>query len=283
MAKAKTVKETTKESESTALVVLTPEEQAYLDSVKPQGQGGPTGPARLQINVNSKDENGVKRIIGSWNIRGTDKYFDGEIKFRPIRYANKLIRYVEENGAWKIAGESIYFRDFSEQIHDTLGGQALGRLFGRAYTDEQKLAAKKNADVYLDIFGLVQLGDNEEWEPVLYRVRGSKMKKMLDAFKAIPKDKAFSEYAYTLETFQPTGKQYWDINVSPDLSQRLRISDIISLDKDIATFITESNRQIMTQHMRQSTNPVGDRFMKASDNAKIIDVEAEELDDELPF
>lgn len=282
MTKAKKVKE----SESTALVVLTPEEQAYLDSVKaPQGQGGTAGPARLQINTSSKDENGVKRVIGSWNIRGTDKYFDGEIKFRPIRYANKLIRYTqEEGGSWKIAGESIYFRDFSEQIHDTLGGTALGRLFGRGYTDEQKLAAKKNADVYLDVFGLVKLGEDAEWEPVLYRVRGTKMKKMLDAFKAIPKDKAYSEYAYTLETFQPTGKQYWDITVSPDLSERLRVSDIIALDKQIGEFIAESNRQIMSQHMRHATNPVGERFMNASNNAKVIDAEVEEvLDDEIPF
>lgn len=280
MTKAKKIKE----SESTALVVLTPEEQAYLDSVKgPQGQSGPVGPARLQINTSSKDENGVKRVIGSWHIRGTDEYFDGEIKFRPIRYANKLIRYVEENGAWKIAGESIYFRDFSEQIHDTLGGTALGRLFGRNYTDEQKAAAKKNADVYLDVFGLVQLGDDAEWKPVLYRVRGMKMKKMQDAFKAIPKDKAYSEYAYKLETFQPTGKTYWDMNVSPDLSERLRVSDIITLDKQIGEFITESNRQIMSQHMRNSTNAVGARFM-AGDNAKVIDAEVvEELDDSLPF
>lgn len=150
----------------------------------------------------------------------------------------------------------------------------------KAYTDEQKLETKKNADVYLDIFGLVKLGDDAEYQPVLYRVRGSKMKKMLDAFKAIPKGKGYSEYAYNIETFQPQGKQYWDINVSPDLSERLRVTDIIELDKQIAEFIGQSNRQIMAQHMRHAVNPVGAKFMSAT---TVIDAEVEELDDSLPF
>ena len=285
MAKIKTV-QTKQEDESTSteLVVYTPEEQAYLDSIKSQSQGqGQAGPqvSRLIINTKAKDEDGVKRPIGGWHITGTDKYFDGEIKFRPIRHMNKLIDYQEdESKKWFMAAESVYFKDFSEQIFDTKGGLALGRKFGKSHSDEEKAATKENADVYLDIFGLVQFGD-EEWVPVLYRVRGSKLMKMINVFRAIPKDKIFSEYAYDIETFQPEGKTYWDINVKPDLKTKLRITDIIQHDKEIASFIAESNRATMAKHMSARGDTVAQNFSKAADKATVItDVE---LDDELPF
>jgi len=277
MTKAKKIEK----EESKALVVLTPEEQAYLDSIKQTSISNANQLNKLIINTTSKDENGIKRIIGAWHITGTDKYFDGVVKFRPIRYMNKLIAYEQDAAKkWNLAGESIYFKDFQEQIFDTKGGLALGRLFGRNYSDEEKASTKENADVYLDIFGLVQMGD-DEWHSVLYRVRGSKLMKMINVFKAIPKDKAFSEFAYDIETFQPEGKVYWDINVSPDLSTKLRISDIIAFDKEIQAYISDSNRSIMTAHMRYRNTSVANNFAEAASKAIIInDVE---LDDELPF
>lgn len=280
MSKAKKLE--VKQEETTALTVYTAEEQAYMDSVKSvvQGQSGPQV-NKLIINTKSKDADGNKRPIGGWHITGTDKYFDGTVRLRPIRYMNKLIDYQEdESKNWHMAAESIYFKDFSEQILDTKGGLALGRLFGKNHTDEEKAATKENADVYLDIFSLVQMGD-EEWHPVLYRVRGTKLMKMINVFRAIPKDKIFSEYAYNIETFQPDGKTYWDINVTADLSTRLPITDIIQADKEIVAFIAESNRATVAKHMQARSGNVANSFAAAADKATVID--AVELDDELPF
>ncbi len=280
---AKTKKETN--AESTALVVLTPEEQAYLDSLKSeqaQAQGDYNGPNKLVINVSSKDKDGNKRPIGGWHITGTDKYFDGTVSFRPIRHMYKLIRYnVDDANNYTVAGQSIYFKDWGEDKLDSLGGTALGRKFGRNYTQEEKDATKKLAECYLDIFGFVSFGNEDEPEngyPVLYRVRGSKLMKMLNAFRAVPKDKQFSEYNYKIETFQPDGKQYWDITVTPDLSKRLPILPILSYDAEIRDLIAEDRLAVITSYKKHQDKKTEENLTQT--NTKVVN----SLDDnELPF
>lgn len=279
MAKAKK-----EESTSNALVVVTPEEQAYLDSLdsnadKPKVEY--TGPNKLIINVGSKDSEGVKRTIGSWHIQNTDKYFDGVVEFRPIRYAFKLVKYNQDSaGKWTTVGQSIYFNDFSDQILDTLGGLALGRKFGAKYSTEEKASTRKLAETYLDIFGLVKFGD-DDWQEVLYRVRGSKIITMLNAFKSLPKDKKYSQYSYKIETFQPEGQTYWDITIEPDMSQVLSIGSVLEYDGRILDNIRENNDYVLKEHTKNRTSNLGNDLASTAKTktSKIID----EDDMEIPF
>lgn len=275
---AKTKKET---SESTELMVLSAEEQAYIDSLKAETQSTEyTGPNKLGINTKSRDENGVKRTIGAWHISGTDVYVDGIAYFRPVRSAKKLIRYsVDSAGNYSLAGQTVYFNDFMNDIPDSLGGNALGRKFGKNFTDEEKAATRKLAECYMDIFGFVRFEGSEESYPVLYRVRGTKMKQMDEAFRAVPKGKYSSMYEYALETYQPEGKTYWSIKVTPDMSQTLPLKPILAYDAEVQEYINTTNLDVISSYKKNASKNTEDKFIAA--NATTI--EASSDDDELPF
>lgn len=264
-------------NESTALAVITPEEQEYLDSLRPAKVAGPTGPNRLEINTKARNEDGKKLPIGAWHITGTDIYFDGEINFRPVRAVSKLISYVEDaNKSWQLRGESIYFTDYRDEILDSTGGIALGRKFGRQYTDEEKEAAKKNAGVYFDIFGLVDFGDGTQ-HPVLFRTRGGKMMKMSEAFNSVPKGKEYSQYNFKLEPIQEAA--YWTIKVVPDMSKVLPISPILAYNAEVNTYIKATNENIISQ-FKQNAGRKSEDILVSSVTA--IN-EADIFDDTLPF
>jgi hypothetical protein len=273
-----------KESESTEIAVISPEEQAYLDSLRSNKQSGPTGPNRLEINTKSRDEDGKKLPIGAWHITGTDVYFDGTISFRPVRAVNKLISYTEkEANNWQLRGESIYFSDYRDEILDSTGGIALGRKFGRQYSDEEKEASKKNASVYFDIFGLVDIGDGEQ-RPVLFRTRGGKMFRMSEAFKSIPKGKEYSQYAFNLEALQevdPTTKKvsdYWTIKVVPDMSKVLPISPILAYNAEVNDYIKATNESIIRQFKQNAGRKAEDVLVES-----VTAETTEPFDDTLPF
>jgi hypothetical protein len=279
------------ETTSTELVVITPEEQAYLESRMSEEQSaqGFNGPKRLCINEVGTDENGNKVPIGGWHIRGTDMYFDGEITFRPVRKCNTLVRYNEDFTS--IAGSSVYFVDYiKDEILDSLGGVALGRKFGKRYTDEQKEATRKLAEVYMDIFGFVRFGKSEEQIPVVYRVRGTKMMQLGDAFDAVPKDKKYFHYEYKLSTYQPIDEKtkkplkYWSIKVSPQMDKVLSLKSIMQFDTEVNEFINEHNKKIIESHKRNRERNAESQLANEASakviNAKILPAE---LDDELPF
>ena len=263
------------------LAVITPEEQAYLDSLEAPGSssGEYSGPARLEINVKSKDADGNKRTIGAWHIRGTDKYYDGEVIFRPVRHMYKLIRYNVDNDVYTVAGQSIYFKEFSEEILDSMGTIALGRKFGKAYSDEEREATRKLAECYLEIFGFVTFGDAEP-EPVVYRVRGKKLMKFLDAFRAVPKGKRFSQYAYKLTTDQPEGKTFWDINITPDLSKVLPLLPILKYDEEIMSHIQKDNLEVIASYKRNKNAATGAKLVEDNINEPLT---INNDDSDLPF
>lgn len=275
-------------SNSTALTIITPEEQAYLDSLNSGGAANEgTGPKKLVINTASKDADGNKRAVGAWHIDGTDMYLDGAVKFRPVRYVNKLIRYVENaNKGFDFVGHSVYFTDFREEIIDSTGGLALGRKFGkelRTLSDDEQEANKKLAGTYADVFGLVTFGDTDP-VPCVLRVRGGKLKAILDAFNSVPKDKRYSQYNFDLETYQETDektkkvKAYWSIKVTPDMSQVLPITPILAFDGSVMDYIRDTNHQVLEQHKKNRAKLDN---KTAGDGARVIN--AALLDDELPF
>lgn len=268
-----------KQSESTEIAVISPEEQAYLDSLRPAKAAAQDGPARLVINTDSRDADGKKLPIGAWHITGTDIYFDGEITFRPVRAVSKLISYVEDdNKKWQMRGESIYFTDYRDEILDSNGGIALGRKFGSKMSDEEKEINKKLASVYYDIFGFVEIPELGVSQPVLFRTRGGKMYKMSKAFESVPKGKEYSQYNFKLETMQEGAAKYWTINVTPDLSKVLPISPILAYDKEIGEFIKATNDAVIRQFKQNAGRKVEDTLVEANTNSSVLDI-----DEDLPF
>lgn len=276
--------------ESTALVLVTPEEQAYLDSLNTGGASdAQAGPTRLVINTKSKDADGVKRVIGSWHLEGTDKYYDGVAVFRPVRKVNKLISYSSDDGgkSWNFNGESVYFNDFRDEILDSKGGLAFGRKFGKALRElpeaDQK-ANKELAGAYLDIFGLVTFGENAP-VPCMFRTRGGKSMVINQAFESVPKDKKYSQYTFGLEAYQETDektkktKDYWSVKATPDMSQVLPITPILGFDKEIVEFIRETNHNVLEQH-KAARNKLEDS--SGGVTAKVIHAEIFD-DSQLPF
>ncbi len=213
-------------TESTALTIITPEEQAYLDSLDTGAPNENNGPIKLEINTKAKDNDGNKQVIGAWHLygNGTNLYYDGAINFRPVRYFNTLIRYIQNaTGGWDFVGRTVYFTDYRDEILDSLGG-----IFGKAryeLSEEEQDANKKLAGAYADVFGFATI--NNEQYPVVIRVQGGKLKTVLDAFNSIPKDKKYSQYNYSLETYQeedegstPKNRKYvdyWSIKIVPDM------------------------------------------------------------------
>lgn len=279
----------TKKSKSTAVVKYTDEEQQYLDTIRQENnvveQKEFSGPNRLVINTASKDANGTKRPIGAWHITNTDVYVDGPINFRPIRKVNKLIRYSpDDNKDWKIVGETVYFNNiYSDPSYDTLGGERLGRLFGQAtngMSDDEKELNRKKGEFYMDIFGLVTVDGSDEEYPVLYRVRGYKIRKMSDAFNSIPNGQDPNLYSYKLETEQPEGKTWWDLLVTPDLSEVLPVAPILQYNKEIEDFIQGHNEYVSERWKANRKNTVENEIVA---NAQVIEAEIVTDDDELPF
>lgn len=276
----------------TALTVLTQEEQAYLAArSKEDGEEEQfPGPPRLVINEVATDEEGNKRPVGGWHIKGTDVYFDGPAYLRPIRQANKLIRYNSDFTG--IVGQSIYFNDFRDEILDSLGGLALGRKFGKNFSAEEKEVTKKLAEVYSDIFGLVRFGNDTTQHPVVYRVRGMKIKVTGDAFQAVPKDKKYWYYEYKLETYQGIDEKtkqrnkYWSLKVTPDMSKVLPLTPIMAFDKEIVELMAADNARVVQQH-KGNRNKVAERTMakeaSAGITATILPPIDKDLNDELPF
>lgn len=272
-----------KESTSTELTVVTPEEQAYIDSIRGEKREH-AGPNKLVINESGTDEDGNKRPIGAWHIRGTDVYHDGEIMFRPVRMANKLLRYTSENDIWKVVAQSIFFESYKAEIIDSTGGVNLGRTFGKKFSDEERKEQQTLGHAYMCVWGLVKIpGDDTEY-PVEYRVRGSKIVTIGNALRAVPKDKLYSQFNFKLNTFQPKGTKYWDIKIEPDMSKVLPVTSIIAYDKAIVEYIQEANSEVMRDHKKARGEAVGQ--VLASD-AKGRLLEAEILppvdDEELPF
>lgn len=262
------------------LAVITPEEQAYLDNLnKSHSAPAESGPAKLVINTQAKDAEGNRHAIGSWHISGTDKYYDGVAVFRPVVSTNKLLRYKVDGENYTVAGESTFFDNVREEIPDTLGTNALGRVFGKVYSEEERAANRKLAEYYMYVFGLVTFGDSDP-EPVLLRVRGGKIMTLGNAFKSIPKGKQPCQYGFKLEAYQPEGKTYWDIKVTPDLSTTLPIAPVIAYDAAIRQYIQEENLNVIQLHQEAKHKVAGDALVAGNAKRPLV---LDDLDDSLPF
>lgn len=281
-----------KKKAGTEVVVYTPAEQQVLDQLAKEAEelgGGFSGPNSLTLNIKGKDKSGNKVPIGGWKVSTPegDKYYDGEILFRPIEWVKLYKRFVEKDSGWDLEAWTKYFKDNRrDDMKDTQGTEGLNRIPGPK-TDAEKKAERAKGEQYTDYFGIVTFPDTGEEFPVRYSTRGTKQFTIENAMKAVPGGMSkYLLFNFKINTFQPDDVTYWDITVVPDLAGgELPISPILEFKKDTAEFIKLHNDQVEEKYRVANGDALGEDLAA---NANIVDVTPDEdladtLSDEIPF
>lgn len=279
------------------LAVITPEEQAYMDSVKPKGgnYGLDVDKVTFIIKLQKDEATGEKIMPGQIKF---GEHTLPSLKFRPIRTYNQVIAQIQDKSTkkWKMVGQSILFTDWTQEILDTNGGIACGRKFGKALKGMSPADAEANrklATLYFNVFGFVEIEGVEV--PAKMRLSGNKFKNFSDAINSVPDKTVYANWQFNLELEEFTkddGSLDYNLVVTPDFSKKLPISPILDFDKQIVEWVTMENGNIIAKHVqankyasRDVSNAAGiaDEF----DDSKLKDVTPSDipndLDDALPF
>jgi len=276
-------------SKKQEVAVITPEEQAYIDSL--HHNSGSYGPGfdKLDFIIKlMKDESGKKIMPGQFKLG--DKIVE-DIKFRPVRVFNQLIKSVQKpDNSFEVISQSIYFKDYSEELLDSAGGIACGRKFGKdtkGFSEEEAKANKDIATVYLFVFGFATIGD--EVIPAYMRLRGGKFYSFTTGLRAIPQDKVMGQYNFDLKLLEvdmPDGTLGYNLEVVPDLTNVLPISPILQFDREVQEWILGENKKILEKHLqanKYANKDVSNAASIADHVANMVDVTPNGLEDELPF
>lgn len=275
------------------LVVVTPEEQAYIDSMKPAGGNFGPGIAKLDFVIKlKKDENGNKIQPGQFQLG--DKFAE-TVKFRPVRTFNQILKSAQKaDGSFEVLAQTIYFSDYGQELLDSSGGLNCGRKFGKDLKGLSEEEAKKNKDsatVYLFVFGFATIG--EETIPAYMRLRGGKFYNFTTALKAIPPNSVMGQFNFDmklLEVDMPDGTIGYNLDVAPDLSETLPISPILQFDREMLEWVSGENKKILEKHLQARKYAGGDVGNAAGiadefDDSQLKDVtpNPRDLDDQIPF
>lgn len=265
------------------LTVLTPEELAYINSLKPQGQSTGYGPGIDKVDFIiklKKDEDGNKIMPPKFKV---GKRLADKIQFRPVRTFNQVIKSIQDDeGNFKVISQTIYFTDYGQELLDTAGGLACGRLFGKAAKALSEEEAKKNKDsatVYMFVFGFAKV-DGEE-VPAYMRLARGKMYNFGKALNSVPKDAVMAHYYFDMElveTETPSGDIGYNLEVEPDLRNKLPISDVLQFDREMLEWVSGENQKVIQKHLSVNKGlnvPVAEPEM--------VDVTPDDLDDQIPF
>lgn len=238
----------------------------------------------VQDNGYSEEVDGVNIDVpfGNFHVSGTTLYAK-EVNFRPILIMNKIMKRAGPEEKYKVLGETVYFSDWmGESRIDTLGTTDCGRLFGKAaksLTPELLELEKKKATLYVDIFGLVYVGNAD---PVLARLRLSKGKSVRwgaatdqRVIQSHPQQRMF-KLKLVLPKNDPllTPEQQRDANnnsvnllVSADMSKKLPLEDISTTGDALIGWVHEQN------------NLVQDKYVAALKGETPVDITPQEIDD----
>lgn len=216
---------------------------------------------RLLINVSPINEKGEKapQNIGTFHVVGTNLYND-TVEFRPLVVTNKLMRLAqtktrEGKEIWATMNETIFFNSYSDTIYDKKGGIACGKVFGtekEKLNKEQLQANTEKAKSFMFIFGRVKFPEEDKYRLVDFRVGGKRIMEASNAFntRTIGKGNLISEYLYEMTLTANSKGVHPDLHITPDLSTKLNIEDIIADDEAIMAYIEEHNKRIMETHKK---------------------------------
>jgi hypothetical protein len=284
----KAVKEKVVENTSTALTVRSEEEAAFLKAsgLVEQNRQYNSIP-RLYIEKNAEDDDGNPLIPGAFYVHGNEDIVPSKnIKFRPLVVRNKILKYDDD---FRMEATSIYFENYQDELYDTDGGIACGRLFGKAAknVDEQTMKFyKQSVPVHKHVFGLAYFPDSAEPVAVDYRLGGGNSFIMGVALEAASRNGSSPmQFMFDLTTKrEKNGTNVWYALVAePDLTNPLPISDVMETGMAFLAHIKEENERVMSEHKKalKGKSSSEDRVLEAKIiNANSIDADFEEIDND---
>lgn len=238
-------------------VKVTPEEQAFLDAeaLKRVKTNSPQM-KQLAINADKVDEAGKKLEVDTWHIRKENVYSD-TVQFRPLRYKQKFIRMVQNDKQWKTENESIFVEGF-EPAYDSNGGLGCGRLIGKLpahWTEEQRQANFKKANIYGFLFGLVTFPGGT---PTLVNFRAAPAKAQIVreaiANRALGGEDMY-RYDFTMKLVPVKGEKFITLEMTPNLTKKYEsIADMIPYIKEIDAYVAAHNDTIMRRREQLISN-----------------------------
>jgi hypothetical protein len=231
---------------------------------------------------------GVEIPLGSFYIRETE-LFGQEILFRPLVILNKLMKFEQdENNSFKLLGESIYFQ-WGDEILDSLGGLAFGKVFGKARTNlspEEAAINDKKAKLYMSLFGLVSFDGGDTQHLVVLNVAGTKYGRVMEYIldKKACGNIQSNQLNFKMQLYLPTKDPYltpaekktarnigYNLWIKPLVDDKLDLRPVLEDTKLVMEYINTHNNNVTEQHMLASTDG-------SSHDDGYLDAEYEEVD-----
>jgi hypothetical protein len=241
----------------------------------------------VQDNGYSEEVDGVAVDVpfGNFHISGTNLYAK-EVTFRPILVANKIMKRAGQEDKFKVLGETIYFTDWNgESRIDTLGTVDCGRLFGKNLKNlspEAQKLEKDKATLYVDIFGLVSIGDSDQ-HLVRLRLSRGKMMRWSNATEQRTLQSYAQQRSFKLKLVLPkndpllTPQEQKDANnnsvnliVTADMTKKLPLEDIQTTGDGLLEWVYGQNMRVKELHLEA---------IKRSQQGESSDLPTEVVDD----
>jgi hypothetical protein len=185
----------------------------------------------------------------AFQIRGEEaEYSAEEVTFKVLQVRNKMLKW--NDAGTQVLGETVYFEmnNFKDaMIPDTLGGNALGRVFPswegvKKFEQARQVAEKKKAAWYTFLFGEVTFPGKA---PVLvnYRITGSQSMDWGAIEKVIGKD--LDGALLKLTAVGREGKEHLATTEYAILQQGLDTTGNTDAHKAILEFINNENEKVI--------------------------------------
>lgn len=198
---------------NTAVALINDEAKALLEAAKlgdiGVGNKGTTSlfPTLKIVQENDQTtttEEALEIPFGSFNLVGTN-LIAKDVIFQPLASFYKIIRSGDTENNYVPLGETVFFKDWSDEKLDTFGGVSCGRLIGKQakeLTPDEKKENDERGKVHLYIFGMVTFPGVD---PILcqFRVSGGKMVRWTDATNRKVINSNINERKYKLSTISP--------------------------------------------------------------------------------
>lgn len=201
---------------------------------------------------------GLPVPFGSFYIAGSESVGDSVI-FRPIAAKFKAIARDQDH---KVISETGYHDQVSNKMEDTTGSYGCGRVFGKeakALSADHQEINKKQADLYLDVFGLVSFVNEVSGKQLVkLRFRGGKMARWIEATSDVadPRLESFkmstilpkNDPVLKAKGIKPGNGNYVNLQIARVTDRDLSLTDLMKDGTLVYKYIMDHNKVILEKY-----------------------------------
>lgn len=245
----------------------------------------------LRVNYDDEDDDKNTLPRGHWCIATDGKrIFAPSVQFQIMFTAMQYSHYDPDEG--KMVNQSVYFRNFGDDIPDIKGGQKCGSIPRKQREDlsKEEQDYQRNIKLAKVLFGLVTIdGVNQKGEPAsaenvpcIFYAKGTHFMPMANYIDAVDKrGKAIPQSLIQMDLTRQKngGVVYWE--VTPTEAKTVKLNkDHVAAMSVFAQFVQEEN-DILLGKWKAARAKMGSPDMKEVAGAQeVIDPD---LDDPLDF